>query len=109
MRTIEVYDRPMNLSSGTVELNADQARRRRHAVRAVEGRENIYTVVKPIQFKVGEKFGLEGDEPAAPGKNAPKASGAEAEKGEAAGEKKAQPKEQAKQAAGKGPVEKAGA
>lgn len=52
------------LHSGKVKLNKDQARRRR---RCLEGKKDqksgVFRIVKPIQFKVGEAFGYDGEIP----------------------------------------------
>ncbi len=40
-----------------VELDEDQARRRKHSVSHVSG--NVYEVTYPIHFKNGERFGVE--------------------------------------------------
>lgn len=49
----------MNLNGGTVELDEDQARRRIHNI--VEVDKGVYEIVNPIQFKVGETFGYDGE------------------------------------------------
>ena len=46
-----------SLHEGRVVLSKEQARRRRHNIRHIEG--DVYEVVKPVQFKVGEKVGLD--------------------------------------------------
>lgn len=48
-----------NLNSGLVELDQDQARRRKHNIKHVK--DNVYGIVNPIQFKAGEKLGHDGD------------------------------------------------
>ena len=49
----------INLHSGNVELDEDQARRRAHNIKEVE--EGIFNIINPIQFKIGEKFGYDGE------------------------------------------------
>ncbi len=48
-----------NLNNGCVELDEDQARRRIHNLKEVG--KGIFEIVNPIQFKVGEKFGYDGE------------------------------------------------
>lgn len=48
----------VNLNDGLVELDADQARRRRNKIEHVEG--NVYKILSRLQFKVGEKLGYNG-------------------------------------------------
>ena len=50
-----------NLVGGNVELDADQFRRRRHAV--TKNEDGSYAVKNKIQFKAGEEFGYDGDVP----------------------------------------------
>lgn len=50
-----------NLIGGNVELDADQFRRRRHAV--TKNEDGSYAVKNKIQFKAGEEFGYDGDVP----------------------------------------------
>jgi len=49
----------INLHSGHVELDEDQARRRAHNIEEVE--KGIFNIVNPIQFKIGEKFSHDGE------------------------------------------------
>ena len=55
-KTIQV----VNLTAGVLKLSKDQARRRRHLIKPVEGEKDVYKIVAPCQFKAGEKFGYEG-------------------------------------------------
>ncbi len=58
-----ISTRVMDLHAGTVRLDADQYRRRRHLVSPVKGKKDQYTIDKSIQFKTGETFGYDGDIP----------------------------------------------
>jgi hypothetical protein len=61
-------ERPVTLYSGHVELTAEQARDRTHALakdKVDRDGAGTYTITAPIQFKAGEVFGYDGD----PGKN----------------------------------------
>ena len=51
-------DQVCRLNEGLVELNEDQARRRSQNIKHVE--DNVYRILKPVQFKVGEKLGHDG-------------------------------------------------
>lgn len=66
MREITVEGAPLNVNAGRVKLTKDQARRRAHLLAAVDGKEGEFDVVRPIQFKVGETFGFEGDDKSLP-------------------------------------------
>lgn len=66
MREITVKGAPLNVNAGRVKLTKDQARRRAHLLAAVDGKEGEFDVVRPIQFKVGETFGFEGDDKSLP-------------------------------------------
>lgn len=57
LKTIEI----VTITSGLLELTADQARRRSHLIQEVPERENVYEVLQPCTFKAGEEFGFEGD------------------------------------------------
>lgn len=48
----------VNLTSGTLELSDDQARRRMHALEKVS--EGKYLIKSLVQFKAGETFGYDG-------------------------------------------------
>ena len=50
-----------NLVGGNVELDADQFRRRRHAV--TKNEDGTFAVKDRIQFKAGEEFGYDGAVP----------------------------------------------
>lgn len=52
----------VNLTSGLLELDDDQARRRKRQTEPVEGEKNIYKILQTVQFKSGETFGYEGGE-----------------------------------------------
>lgn len=49
----------INLHVGHVALDEDQARRRIHNIKEVKN--GVYEIINPIQFKIGEKFGYEGE------------------------------------------------
>lgn len=55
----------MAVHSGQVELTADQAKTRLHALTPVKVKKDtlagIYAVQSPIQFKAGEEFGFDGE------------------------------------------------
>lgn len=57
----------VTLHSGKVKLTADQARRRMHCLKGSKAgqKSGIFTILSPIQFKVGEEFGYDGDMPKA--------------------------------------------
>jgi hypothetical protein len=46
-----------SIFEGRVVLNKEQARRRRRHIKHIEG--DLYEIVKPVQFKVGEQIGLD--------------------------------------------------
>jgi hypothetical protein len=46
-----------SLHEGRVVLDAKQARRRRHNIKLIEG--DLYEIIKPVQFKIGEMIGLD--------------------------------------------------
>lgn len=50
----------VTLTAGVLELSEDQARRRKHLIKPVEGEDDVYEIIAPCQFKVGERFGYEG-------------------------------------------------
>jgi hypothetical protein len=49
---------PVQISTGHVRLDENQARRRSNHVKHIEG--DLYEVVRPFQFKRGERFGYDG-------------------------------------------------
>jgi hypothetical protein len=55
--------KPIHLQSGVLELSSGQARERTHAVRSLGA--DRFRILHPVQFKVGEEFGFEGDLPKA--------------------------------------------
>jgi len=59
MNTYETID-VVTLRAGNLKLDKDQLRRRRHLL-APTGERGIYKIEKPVQFKVGEVFGFDGD------------------------------------------------
>lgn len=48
---------PLKVTSGLVELSEKQAKRRARLIMP-GNREGVYEIVKPVQFKAGEVFGL---------------------------------------------------
>jgi len=56
-----------NVNAGHVKLDKDQARRRRHAIEAVEVNKDtgagVYKILRPVQFKNGEQFEYDGEFP----------------------------------------------
>ena len=57
MKKIEVTGSPLNVNGGKVKLSKEQASDRKSCLKLVKG--GVYEVVKPIQFKIGEKFQME--------------------------------------------------
>jgi len=53
--------KPFSLHDGLLLLSKDQARRRKHCLRHVDG--DVYEIVKPVSFKGGEEIGHDGDIP----------------------------------------------
>lgn len=51
----------LNLHAGNLQLDKDQLRRRRHLV--ADNKDGTVAIMKPVQFKVGEEFGYDGDIP----------------------------------------------
>lgn len=54
----------VELRSGLVELSADQQRRRAPMIKKTS-HAGVFEIVKPIQFKAGEQFGIAGELPKA--------------------------------------------
>ena len=54
---------PVRLHSGVLELTKDQAHARRHNLKSLG--KNRFEIVNPVEFKVGEVIGYEGDIPKA--------------------------------------------
>ena len=52
----------VNLTAGLLELNEDQARRRKHLIEPVDGEDGIFKIAQTVQFKAGETFGYEGSD-----------------------------------------------
>lgn len=50
----------VTITDGSVMLNEDQARRRRHKLKPTD-KENVFEIMQPIQFKAGEVFGYDGE------------------------------------------------
>lgn len=64
MKKIKAAGVPLTVNSGQVQLNADQARRRKPFIKPVKVSKDgagVYDVMIPIMFKVGEEFGFDGD------------------------------------------------
>lgn len=64
MKKIKVEGRLLTVNSGQVQLNAEQARVRGHALKAVEVKKDgsgVYDVIAPLHFKQGEALGFSGD------------------------------------------------
>lgn len=64
MKKVTVDGVSLNVNSGRVVINAEQARRRRGFVKPIKVDEKgngIYEITSPIQFKHGEEFGFEGE------------------------------------------------
>jgi len=59
----EVTGRVCRISTGVLELSKEQAAARLHNLKPVKGKRPLYEVVGPVEFKVGEKIGYEGDLP----------------------------------------------
>ena len=54
----------VNLQFGRVKLTAEQAAPRMHCLSGKKNQKSgVFEIVKPIQFKVGESFGYDGDIP----------------------------------------------
>lgn len=51
----------VNIAAGRLKLSADQARRRKHLIKKVDGEDNVYDIISPCQFKAGEEIGYEGE------------------------------------------------
>jgi len=47
----------ITVNDGRVVMNQKQAFRRRHHVKRIEG--DVYEILKPVQFKIGEQIGLD--------------------------------------------------
>ncbi len=62
MKNYRVVGKICRLGQGScVAIDEAQYRRRAHRVTPVDGRDGVYTLNEPLEFKSGEKFGLEGD------------------------------------------------
>lgn len=61
MKEYQVTAVAVTIHEGRVRMTADQARRRRHHTRPVEGQKDVFDVVRPFQFKRGETFGYDGE------------------------------------------------
>jgi len=55
----------VTIHGGRVLLNEDQAKRRAHAIQPKKKnqKKGVYKVIAPIQFKIGEEFGYDGEIP----------------------------------------------
>lgn len=61
MTKIEVVNKPLRLGEGVVSLTDEQAADRMHNLKkAGKGR---YEILRPVEFKVGETLGYEGEVP----------------------------------------------
>lgn len=49
----------VDLLSGVLDLNEDQARRRKGWLKKLES--GLFEIIKPVQFKAGEVFGFDGE------------------------------------------------
>lgn len=59
MKQYEVTARTITLNAGRVKLTDAQARDRAHNLRHIGG--GAYEILRPINFKMGEKLGFDGD------------------------------------------------
>lgn len=57
------FSKPTFLYAGNLVLSEDQARRRAHNLKHLEG--DVYEIINPVQFKGGEVIGYDGDPPKA--------------------------------------------
>lgn len=60
MRKYQVIENHVEIGAGRVMLDADQFKARSHNLRAI-GPDGVCEIVKPVQFKLGEVFGFDGD------------------------------------------------
>ena len=60
MKKYKVIGRYVKFMSGVLELSKEQYGAREHALTPVEGKEDLYQVLKPTGFKKGEEFGYDG-------------------------------------------------
>lgn len=64
MKKIKIEGRLLTVNSGQVQLTAEQARVRRHALKVVEVKKDgggVFDVIAPLHFKQGETLGFSGD------------------------------------------------
>lgn len=60
MQRYEIVAKPIRLAAGTLmQLADDQVRRRRHAIECVDAAAGIWRSLAPVEFKVGERLGIE--------------------------------------------------
>lgn len=60
MKQVTVTSGVLNISAGAkVRLSADQAKPRAHKLEAVKGSRGLFVATAPLQFKTGEKLGVE--------------------------------------------------
>ena len=58
MKKIEVNGSPLNVNGGFLKLTKAQASDRTSCLKIVEGHKDVYEVISPTQFKVGEKLSM---------------------------------------------------
>lgn len=50
----------VQFATGVIGLTPEQAKPRMHLLKPVEGKKDVYEILKPVQFKVGEIINLDG-------------------------------------------------
>ena len=63
MNKYEITERSARFATGKLELTDVQAKPRMHNLKPVKGEVGVYEVVEPVEFKVGEIVGFDGEPP----------------------------------------------
>jgi len=61
MNKYEITERSARFLSGKLELTEAQAKPRAHSLKRVKGEAGIYEIIEPVEFKVGEIIGFDGE------------------------------------------------
>jgi len=61
METYTITEKPVTISSGILRLEKDQAKTRAHNLKLINPKAGTYEIINPVEFKVGEVIGYDGD------------------------------------------------
>lgn len=61
MKAYQVVAISVTLNDGIIQLTNDQIRRRRHLIKVIDEKKNLYQIEQPCHFKKGEVFAYDGE------------------------------------------------